>query len=78
MATITIRNVPDTLVSRIKKRARQHGRSMESEIRELLRAEYASRSEALARIKARWDELPAVEAAKVRQWREENRRLGGL
>lgn len=38
MATITVRGLDDALVARLKLRARQHGRSMESEVREMLHA----------------------------------------
>jgi plasmid stability protein len=38
MATITIRNLDEQLKHRLKLRATRHGRSMESEAREILRA----------------------------------------
>lgn len=38
MATITIRNLDEQLKHRLKLRAARHGRSMESEAREILRA----------------------------------------
>jgi plasmid stability protein len=38
MASITIRNLDDTLKQQLRIRAAQHGRSMEEEARELLRA----------------------------------------
>jgi antitoxin FitA len=37
MATLTIRNLEDEVVEALKARARRHHRSLESEIRELLR-----------------------------------------
>ncbi|CAM3574852.1 FitA-like ribbon-helix-helix domain-containing protein [Occultella aeris] len=36
MATVTIRNLDDELVEALKKRAREHGRSMEAEARRIL------------------------------------------
>ena len=36
MAAITIRNLPDDVVETLKVRARRNGRSMESDVRELL------------------------------------------
>lgn len=45
MASITIRNLEDTLKSTLRVRAAQHGRSMEEEARHILRsalAEHAS------------------------------------
>ncbi len=37
MASITIRNLDDTLKHRLRVRAAEHGRSMEEEVREILR-----------------------------------------
>ena len=37
MASITIRNLDDTLKRRLRIRAAEHGRSMEEEVREILR-----------------------------------------
>jgi len=37
MASITIRNLDDTLKERLRVRAARHGRSMEDETREILR-----------------------------------------
>jgi plasmid stability protein len=42
MATLTVRNLDDALIARLKDCASQHGRSLESEIREVL-ASYAAR-----------------------------------
>lgn len=36
MATLTIRNLPDTVRDRLRVRAAEHGRSMEAEAREVL------------------------------------------
>jgi plasmid stability protein len=38
MATMTIRNVDESLKRRLRLRAAEHGRSMEEEMREILRA----------------------------------------
>jgi len=38
MATLTVRNLDDTLVRRLRIRAAEHGRSAEAEHREILRA----------------------------------------
>lgn len=38
MATMTIRNIDDQLKTRLRVRAAMHGRSMEDEAREILRA----------------------------------------
>lgn len=44
MATLTIRNVPEEVVARIKIRAQQQGQSMEEEVRGLLRRCYQDRA----------------------------------
>ena len=36
MATLTIKNIPDTLVKRLKQRAAQHRRSLNSEVIDVL------------------------------------------
>ncbi len=37
MATVTIRNLDDAVVKRLKYQAKQNGRSLEAEVRELLK-----------------------------------------
>lgn len=37
MATLTVRNLDDDIVTALKERARRHHRSLEAEVRELLR-----------------------------------------
>jgi hypothetical protein len=64
MATITIRNVPDQLVDRIKRLAEQKGVSMEPEIRDLLQR-YVQRGAAIDRICRRWDTLPVQTASQL-------------
>ena len=38
MAQLVVRNIEDTVKRRLKKRAETHGRSLEGEVREILRA----------------------------------------
>ncbi len=45
MATLTIRNVPEDVVARLKKVAANKGYSMEQEVRELLRTRFPARDE---------------------------------
>lgn len=45
MATLTIRNVPEDVVARLEKVAANKGRSMEQEVRELLRTRFPVRDE---------------------------------
>jgi plasmid stability protein len=44
MPSITIRNLEETLKSRLRVRAAQHGRSMEEEARHILRAALAEKA----------------------------------
>lgn len=45
MASITIRNLDDSLKQRLRQRAASHGRSMEQEARDILRASLTDRPE---------------------------------
>ena len=44
MAQLIVRNIDDALVKRLKRRAAEHGRSMEAEHREILRHALAGRA----------------------------------
>ena len=74
MATLTIRNVPDDLVGRLKKVAAQQGRSMEQEVRLLLETRYAERSELLERIRSRWDLSRVPTPGEIHSWRSTGRK----
>ena len=73
MATLTIRNVPDEVVARLKKVAANKGHSMEQELRDLLKTRYPSRAEVLDRVEQRWETLPPVSAEEIDQWIAEAR-----
>lgn len=73
MATITIRNVPDEVVDRIKRLAEQKGISMEQEVRDLLQSRYIQRSAVIKRIRQRWESLPIQEASQLQDWKEQGR-----
>ena len=73
MATLTIRNVPEDVVVRLKKGAANKGHSMEQELRELLKTRYPSRAEVLDRVERRWETLPAVSAQEIDEWIAEAR-----
>ena len=73
MGAITIRNLPDELVDRLKEAAQAHNRSMEQEVRELLEQRYAPKGEVLSRMRERWEELPDTDSEEVALWREEGR-----
>ena len=68
MATLTIRNVPDDLVERLKATAKRKGLSMEQEVRELLQRSYLSKQEVLTRIRQRWDPKAAPSPEEVQDW----------
>jgi plasmid stability protein len=74
MGSVTIRNLPDGVVAEIKAAAALHGRSLESELRELLQRRYRSREEVLTLVRARWNELPRVTAKQVDAWIEAGRK----
>ncbi|MEH2412831.1 FitA-like ribbon-helix-helix domain-containing protein [Nostoc sp.] len=73
MATITIRNISDELVDRIKRLAGQKGISMEQEVRDLLQKRYGQRDEVLARIRQRAEALPMESESRVQTWKSEGR-----
>lgn len=73
MATLTIRNLPETVVSRIKQLAARHGHSMEQEIRSLLIQRYGEKRDVVARARERWARYPAPSAADLERWRREGR-----
>lgn len=76
MASITIRNLDDSLKSRLRIRAAVHGRSMEDEARDILRSslsqEPAGQQNLAAAIRARFApvggiELPAIPRDPIRE-----------
>lgn len=69
MATITIRNISDELVERIKRLAGQKGISMEQEVRDLLQKRYGQRDEVLDRIRQRAEALPMERENRVQAWK---------
>ena len=73
MATLTIRNLPDDLVERLKASAKASGHSMEQEVRELLEARYADKRATLEQIRERWKNLPNVDRDQMDDWRNEGR-----
>lgn len=73
MGTLTIRNLPNELIGRIKQSAQHKGVSMEQEVRELLQSRYASRKSILLRIRERWEDLPDTSSDEIQRWRVEGR-----
>ncbi len=69
MATVTIRNLPDDMIQRLKERAKRNGRSMEQEAREILSQRLAARSELLNTMRARWPDITyRPSASQVNEW----------
>jgi plasmid stability protein len=73
MAEITIRNLPDDLLDRIKAAAKKKDRSIEQEIRELLMQRYMPRDELLQRIRRRWENIDTPTAAEIKKWTQTGR-----
>ncbi len=76
MGTITIRNLDDALVSAIKRRAAEHGVSMEEEVRRLLASAYSDERQQRGRQWARQQlerlrrgELPVARVSSVEEIR---------
>ena len=70
MATVTIRNLDDTVVGRLKFKAKQNGRSLEAEVRELLKqaATRKTTEELIAiadRIAAMTPDVPQTDSAEL-------------
>jgi len=74
MASITIRNLPEDMIKRLKSAAKRSGRSMEQEIRVLLEQRYRKKDVILERMRERWNRLPAPSAKEVKKWLEEGRK----
>jgi plasmid stability protein len=73
MATLTIRNLPEDLVERIKDAATRNGRSMASELRQLLLQRYVTRQQVLEEIRNRPPGFPSATAREIRRWIETGR-----
>jgi hypothetical protein len=74
VASLTIRSIPDEIVERIREVARERGRSMEQEVRDLLQERYADRSTVLQRMRDRWSRMPESSVAEVDAWIGETRK----
>lgn len=76
MATLTIRNLSEDLVSRLKKTAALHHRSMEQEVRELLQQRFVTRTEAMRRVREHWKSMPSTSVQEVNKWLKRGRKRG--
>lgn len=73
MASLTVRNIPDRVLQRIKQLAKGHGHSMEQEVRQILLEKSESRSDLFERIQHRAERLPSPTAGEVDAWMTEAR-----
>ena len=73
MPTVTIRNLPEPVVERLRHISAAKGHSMEQELRDLVVSRYASRIDVLKRVRSRWKDLPATSPAEIDRWRNEGR-----
>jgi plasmid stability protein len=55
VATLTIRNVPQRIVRRLKALAKRHNTSMEQVVRDLLEEQAGERSAVLEQVEAAWE-----------------------
>jgi plasmid stability protein len=79
MATLTIKNIPDTLVKRLKRRAAQHRRSLNSEVIDMLdattRVTPIDVEEEIARVRARRPipETVRITPEQIKAWKNAGR-----
>ena len=74
MASLSIRNLEDELLARLKRRAARHGRSAEAEVRDILRRTLSGEAE--TDFKALAAELRALTAGRQHTPAEELQREG--
>jgi plasmid stability protein len=74
MATITVRNLSEDVVEKLKERARLNGHSMEQEVREILESCTLDRSAVIEKIKSSWErQTRPTTAEEVNRWIREMR-----
>lgn len=74
MPTITIRNVPDEVLKRLKALARSNNRSMEEELRVMICARVADRFSVLQQVWQSWSKQDRPTTSKeVDRWIRESR-----
>ena len=73
MAQLVVRNIEEDVKARLQKRAKKHGRSMEEEVREILRDAVKKNdkpSEGLGtRIAKRFEGIGLREGEEIQEWR---------
>jgi antitoxin FitA len=65
MATLTIRNLDDSLKARLRGEAARHGRSMEEEVRQILRERLAGEPQAEGPVTQQHRRITAIGGAKL-------------
>lgn len=73
MATLTIRNVPEDMVERIKEKATGRGVSMEEEVRHVLRRQYPAREELIRQVRELWSRVAPVPHREIERLIREGR-----
>ncbi|HYU32560.1 MAG TPA: Arc family DNA-binding protein [Thermoanaerobaculia bacterium] len=78
MGTLTIRDLPDELLERLKVDASSHGRSLDEEIQQILRERYSQelrerKLQVLERIRSRWQEIAETSPEEISAWIEMGR-----
>lgn len=73
MPTLTIPDIPEEVLARLSSAASHNGRSAEEEVRELISRRFATRGEALKRVRSRWDIIPTTPPELVQDWRRTGR-----
>ena len=72
--TLTVRNLPASVVAGLKRLARRHQRSMEQEIRQILLDRVGDRTSAIEQIEAAWKtQSRRPRAVEVDRWIRQSR-----
>jgi len=73
MAQLVVRNLEEDVKTRLQKRAKKHGRSMEEEVRDILRAAVAKENRPIeglgTRISNRFKGIGLQEGEEIQEWR---------
>jgi plasmid stability protein len=74
MATITVRNLPDSVVRALKELAERNNRSMEQEAREIISSRVMDRGAVMKMLRDGWDsQARAVRMDEADEWARQSR-----
>ena len=74
MATITVRNLPDSVVRALKELAERNNRSMEQEAREIISSRVMDRRAVMQMLRDGWDrQARAVRVDEADEWTRQSR-----